>query len=69
MKFAVCIGTDDPDLVTPRIIYKVLPDANAAKSKYIRIVDNEGEDYLYPAEYFMFIDLPRETKRTCLEAA
>ena len=56
--FAICIRTDDPDLLTPRRIYQVLPDENAAKSKYIRVIDNEGEDYLYPATYFLFVDFP-----------
>jgi hypothetical protein len=51
-KFAVCISSDDPDLLTPRRIYQVLTDESAAKSNYIRVVDNEGEDYLYPADYF-----------------
>ena len=59
-KFAVCIQTDDGDLLTPRMIYQVLPDESAAKSNYVRVIDNEGEDYLYPTEYFMFLDLPLE---------
>jgi hypothetical protein len=62
-KFDVCIKTDDPDLLTPRKIYQVLPDDSAAKSHYIRVIDNEGEDYLYPADYFLFIELPREVAR------
>lgn len=55
-KFAVCISLDDPDLLTPRRIYQMLPDESAAKSNYIRVIDNEGEDYLYPADYFLFIE-------------
>ena len=57
-QFAICINTDDPDLLTPRMIYEVLPDESAAKSNYIRVIDNEGEDYLYPADYFVFVDFP-----------
>ena len=68
-KFAVCINTDDPDLLTPRMIYQVLPDESAARSKYVRVIDNEGEDYLYPADYFIFLDLPREVERALLHAA
>jgi hypothetical protein len=68
-KFAVCIQTDDRDLLTPRMIYQVLPDDTAAKSKYVRVVDDEGEDYLYPAEYFMFLDLPQEIERALSKAA
>ncbi len=69
IKFAVCIQSDDADLLSPRMIYQVLPDENAAKSDYVRVIDNEGEDYLYPAEYFMFIDLPQEIERAFSEAA
>ena len=46
------------------MIYQVLPDESAAKSDYIRVIDNEGEDYLYPASYFVFIDLPQEVRHT-----
>jgi hypothetical protein len=68
-KFAVCIKSDDADLLTPRMIYQVMPDESAAKSNYVRVVDNEGEDYLYPAEYFMFLDLPLEIERALSRAA
>jgi hypothetical protein len=57
-KFAICVRTDDADLLTPRRIYEILPDESAAKSRYVRVVDNEGEDYLYPANYFVFVDFP-----------
>jgi hypothetical protein len=50
------------------MIYQLIPDEEAAKSKYVRVVDNEGEDYLYPAEFFMLIDLPREVATALLHA-
>ena len=68
-RFVVCISSDDPDLLTPRRIYQVLPDKSAAKSNYIRVIDNEGEDYLYPADYFLFIELPRKVELALLKAA
>lgn len=68
-KFAICIQCDDEDLLTPRMIYQVLPDESAAKSNYIRVIDNEGEDYLYPADYFVFVDFPREVERALLRAS
>jgi hypothetical protein len=68
-KFAVCIQSDDADLLTPRMIYQILPDATAAKSNYVRVIDNEGEDYLYPSEYFMFLDLPAEIEKALARAA
>ena len=58
MQFAICINTDDPDLLTPRMIYEVVPDESAAKSNTIRVIDNEGQDYLYPDSYFVFVDSP-----------
>ena len=39
-QFAICINTDDPDLLTPRMIYEVLSDESAEKSNYIRVIDN-----------------------------
>lgn len=67
--FAICIATDDPDLLTPRKLYEVLADDSAAKSEYVRIIDNEGEDYLYPASYFVFVDLPPEVEQTLLQTS
>ena len=65
-QFAICINTDDPDMLTPRMIYEVIPDENAAKSKYLRVIDNEGEDYLYPAEYFISVSFPLAIEKTLL---
>ena len=65
-RFAICINTDDADLLTPRMVYQVLPDESAAKSDYIRVIDNEGEDYLYPAQYFVLVDFPQPVKRALL---
>ena len=51
------------------MIYQILPDDSAAKSNYVRVIDNEGEDYLYPAGCFIFLDLPREIERAVLEVS
>lgn len=69
LQFAICIKTDDPALLTLRKIYQVLPDESAAKSQYIRVIDNEGEDYLYPADYFIFVDFPQEVAHALLHAS
>ncbi len=68
-QFAICINTDDPDLLTPRMIYQVLPDERAKESNYVRVIDNEGEDYLYPADYFIIFDFPAEVERALLQAS
>jgi len=41
----------------------VIPDSPAEKSDFIRVVDNEGEDYLYAASCFLFVELPGKWKR------
>jgi hypothetical protein len=69
LQFAICINTDDPDLLTPRRIYQVLPDESAARSNYIRVIDNEGEDYLYPASYFIFTSFSPEIEQALLRAS
>ena len=68
-RFAICIRTDDPDLLTPRRVYEVLQDAKADQSHYIRVIDNEGEDYLYPDTYFVFVDFPPAVEQALLEAS
>jgi len=66
IRFAICVDTDDPDLLTPRMVYQILPDDNAIKSDYLRVIDNEGEDYLYPARYFVLVDLPQPIQQVLL---
>ncbi len=65
-KFAICIQSDDPDLLTPLKIYQVLPDPSAARSNYIRVIDNEGEDYLYPTDYFLLVEFPPSIKKALM---
>jgi len=69
LQFAICIKTDDADILTPRKIYQVLPDESAARSHYVRVIDNEGEDYLYPAYYFIFMEFPHAVEQALLQAS
>ncbi|GAB4108844.1 MAG: hypothetical protein OHK0022_60990 [Roseiflexaceae bacterium] len=60
LKFAICIqNTDYQASLEVRKIYQVLPDEMAAKHSYLRVIDESGEDYLYPSDYFLMIDLPQ----------
>jgi len=68
-QLAICIRSADPDLLTPRRIYEVLPDESAAKSRYIQVIDDEGEDYLYPAAHFVFMEFPPAVKQALLKAS
>ena len=65
-RFAICINTDDQDLLTPLKIYPVLPDKSAEEINYVRVIDDEGEDYLYPIENFIFVDFPPAVERALL---
>ena len=67
-KFAICIFSDAESLLTPRRIYQVLPDESAERSDYLRVVDDEGEDYLYPRKYFVFSPFPLDVEKALLQA-
>jgi hypothetical protein len=70
LKFAVCINNADyPASLEVHKIYRVLPDEDASIDGDIRVVDESGEDYLYPAEYFVFVELPRSVEKSLLRAA
>jgi len=62
-KFALCICNKDCEDLELRKVYQVLPDARAARDDFVRIVDESGEDYLYPASYFTSVKLPQKAKK------
>jgi len=67
--FAVCINNSaHPDDLKARTIYQVLADESAARSNYIRVVDETGEDYLYPVELFVIINVPAEAQKAFMQA-
>ncbi len=69
-KFVVCIKNDDyPASLEVRKLYPRIPDSDAEQHGQIRIVDESGEDYLYPEEYFRAIELPVEVERSIAGAA
>lgn len=53
---------DDCEDLELRKVYPVLPDKRAEKEGYVRVVDESGEDYLYPESYFVFVRLPRKAQ-------
>lgn len=61
--YVVCIRAEDSSDVEVRKIYEVLPDETAAKRGYLRIVDESGEDYLYPEECFSPVQLHEKAVR------
>lgn len=68
--FAVCIRNNEYEAsLELRKIYEVLEDADAAKHQMLRVVDEEGEDYLYPSSWFVPIELPKNIEQAILELA
>jgi hypothetical protein len=65
--FVLCIDNTDYEasLVLGKV-YRVHPDARAAKDDLVRIVDESGEDYLYHKSLFVFVDFPPAVKRKVL---
>jgi hypothetical protein len=68
-KLALCIENRDCEDLEKRKIYQVLPDDEAEKEGYLRVIDDSGEDYLYPQFYFIFVQLPHEAQEALLEAS
>lgn len=66
----VCLHNDGYEAsLERRKMYVVLPDAAAQKHGLLRVIDESGDDYLYPAENFAALDLPPALKRAVLIAA
>lgn len=66
-RFVVCIeNTGYPASLELHKIYRIVADADAARDGDVRIVDESGEDYLYPAEWFVAVELPRRVKGSLL---
>jgi hypothetical protein len=60
-RFAICVDNSEyPASLELHKLYRVLPDEDAAEDGDLRIIDESGEDYLYPAEYFVVIEVPRQ---------
>lgn len=57
--FVVCIDNFGYEVsLEPRKLYQVLADPEAAKHQQLRIIDESGEDYLYPSALFLAVALP-----------
>ena len=58
-QFAICISNENyPASLEVRKVYQIKSDRQATKHNLIRVIDESGEDYLYPASYFVAIELP-----------
>ena len=68
--FAVYMkNTGYPSSLELHKIYRVIPDEDAAEDGDIRVVDESGEDYLYPAKWFAELKVPQEVQDSLMHAA
>ncbi len=69
-QFALCIdNTGYPASLERHKIYRVLPDEDAARDGDLRVIDESGEDYLYPAQQFLIAEWPKAVEQALLKAS
>jgi hypothetical protein len=69
-RFAVCVKNDGYEAALERNkLYVLLPDRDADKHGDVRVIDESGEDYLYPADWFVAIDVPKAVQTSLLKAS
>ena len=68
--FVVCINNSDyPASLELHKIYRVIADKEAEEDGDIRIIDESGEDYIYPSSYFVPIQVPQTVEESLLRAS
>jgi hypothetical protein len=64
-RFAICIDNSQyPASLELHKVYRVISDEDAERDGDLRIIDESGEDYLYPADYFLLVKLPHDVVAT-----
>ena len=61
-QYGICVRNEECEDLDIRKIYRLLPDKKAAREGYVRVVDESGEDYLYPKSFFVPVSLPRRAQ-------
>ena len=62
--YVLCIDNGGyPESLEVCKVYLVMPDKRAAANDYLRVIDETGQDYLYPAKYFAPIELSPEVAK------
>jgi len=64
--YVICIHNDGCDDLETRKIYQILPDSKAKEKGLVRVIDESGEDYLYPESYFKKIELSEEIESSLM---
>ena len=70
VELAICLRNESYEVsLERRKLYRVLQDADATSHGQLRVIDESGEDYLYPERYFIPVQLPEAVERAVFEAA
>jgi hypothetical protein len=66
-QFALCLENSGNEAsLIPGKVYRMVPDAQAAKDDLLRVIDESGEDYLFARKQFALVDLPQSVRRKIL---
>jgi archaellum component FlaG (FlaF/FlaG flagellin family) len=69
-RYAVCIKNDGNEASLERNkLYIVLPDRQAEADGLVRVIDEDGEGYLYPADWFVAVEVPKAVQTSLLKAS
>lgn len=69
IRYVICVRTEGTEDLEVRKVYRVLPDESASARGHLRVVDESGEDYLYPADWFVTVEVPEEAERALAAAS
>lgn len=67
--FAVCVANDGCEDLSAGMLYRVLPDEKAVGEGLLRVIDDSGEDYLYPASRFVIVAVSPTEEQKLLAVA
>jgi hypothetical protein len=69
-RLVICVENSGYEVsLERRKIYVALPDSKSEKVGLLRVIDESGKDYLYPAESFVALTLPQPVRKAVLQAA
>ena len=69
-RYAVCITNKGNEASLARNkLYVLLPDRQAQADGLVRVIDEDGEDYLYPAAWFVAVEVPKAVRASLLKAS
>jgi len=68
LQFAICITSKGYDDLENRKIYRIVPDETALHAGCLRVIDESGEDYIYPSDKFLIVEFSEEIQEKLLKS-